>query len=453
MDDGYWPLSILILVGFILIDAVLYGFGSAIQNLNVNSLEKEAEEGNERAGKLLRLINKPGEFINTVQVMTNIIGIVAGAYVMRQLGQLFQMLVKHSEDGHEMLVYSASVAAAGVIVLAVLISFGIVIPKKCGARKPEKWGYGVFSIVQVFVILLRPFTFLISALSALVLKPMGIDLNSDDDNVTQEDIMLMVNEGHEQGVAEAGEAEMITNIFELNDKEAGDIMTHRTNITALDASMSLDEAVTYILTEANNSRFPVFEKDIDDIIGILHMRDALGFAEKEENRRKNLKELDGLLRDAHFIPETRHVDTLFKEMQSQKIHMEIVVDEYGQTAGIVTMEDILEEIVGNILDEYDEDEEYISRRDDGSFIFDGLAPLDEVGEALDVEFDEEDYENYDTLNGFLISKLDRIPKEGEQLEVEYKNYLFKVLSVENKMIHAVTAVPVLEKKDEAEVKN
>ena len=216
MDDGYWPLSILILVGFILIDAVLYGFGSAIQNLNVNSLEKEAEEGNERAGKLLRLINKPGEFINTVQVMTNIIGIVAGAYVMRQLGQLFQMLVKHSEDGHEMLVYSASVAAAGVIVLAVLISFGIVIPKKCGARKPEKWGYGAFSIVQVFVILLRPFTFLISALSALVLKPMGIDLNSDDDNVTQEDSMLMVNEGHEQGVLEAGEAERITNIFEYN---------------------------------------------------------------------------------------------------------------------------------------------------------------------------------------------------------------------------------------------
>ena len=284
------------------------------------------------------------------------------------------------------------------------------------------------------------------------LRRFGIKLHGYED-VTEEDIMTMVNEGHEQGVLEAGEAEMITNIFELNDKEAGDIMTHRTNITALDASMSLDEAVTYILTEANNSRFPVFEKDIDDIIGILHMRDALGFAEKEENRRKNLKELDGLLRDAHFIPETRHVDTLFKEMQSQKIHMEIVVDEYGQTAGIVTMEDILEEIVGNILDEYDEDEEYISRRDDGSFIFDGLAPLDEVGEALDVEFDEEDYENYDTLNGFLISKLDRIPKEGEQLEVEYKNYLFKVLSVENKMIHAVTAVPVLEKKDEAEVKN
>lgn len=448
MEDGYWPLSILILVGFILIDAVLYGFGSAIQNMNVNSLEKEAEEGNERAGKLLRLINKPGEFINTVQVMTNIIGILAGAYVMRQLGQLLQVLVRHSEDGHEMLIYSVCVTAAGILVLAVLISFGIVIPKKCGVRKPEAWGYGVYPVVQIIVVLLRPFTFLVSSLSFIVLKPMGIDLNSDDDNVTQEDIMLMVNEGHEQGVLEAGEAEMITNIFELNDKEAGDIMTHRTNITALDASMSLDEAVTYILTEANNSRFPVFEKDIDDIIGILHMRDALGYAEKEENRKQALKDLDGLLRDAHFIPETRHVDTLFKEMQSQKIHMEIVVDEYGQTAGIVTMEDILEEIVGNILDEYDEDEEYISKRDDGSFIFDGLAPLDEVGEALDIEFGEEDYENYDTLNGFLISKLDRIPKEGEQPQLEYGNYLFKVLSVENKMIHAVTAVPLAEEKKE-----
>lgn len=253
--------------------------------------------------------------------------------------------------------------------------------------------------------------------------------------------MLMVNEGHEQGVLEAGEAEMITNIFELNDKAAGDIMTHRTNVAAIDASITLDEAVTYILTEAINSRYPVYEKDIDDIIGILHMRDALVYAEKEEFRRKTLKEIEGLLREPHFIPETRHIDTLFKEMQSQKIHMEIVVDEYGQTAGVVTMEDILEEIVGNILDEYDEDEEYIFKRDDGSFIFDGMTPLEDVREALEIEFEEEDSNNYDTLNGFLISRLDRIPAEGEQPEVIFSGYLFKVLSVENKTIHAVTASP------------
>ena len=164
--------------------------------------------------------------------------------------------------------------------------------------------------------------------------------------------------------------------------------------------------------------FRSYEKDIDDIVGILHMRDALNWAEQDENRERHLSELDGLLREAHFIPETRHIDTLFKEMQSQKIHMEIVVDEYGQTAGIVTMEDILEEIVGNILDEYDEDEDFISLREDGTVLFDGMTPLEDVSEALGIEFEEEDLENYDTLNGFLISRLDRIPKEGEQPELE-----------------------------------
>ena len=468
MDDGYSPVSILVLIGFILLEAVFYGFGSAIQNVNEGKLEEEARQGNRKAARLLEIVNRPGRFVHTIQITTHLIGMITGAVI---LPVLVNGLMRHVHIFKPMAGWYAGtsggpwyldsmwweqilfMAAVTIALLLIIISFGIIIPKRLAAKEPEKWGYHMLPVVLFAAGVFLPLTKLITLVSALVLRLFGVDLADDDDNVTEEDIMSMVNEGHEQGVLEAGEAEMITNIFELNDKEAGDIMTHRTNITALDASMSLDEAVTYILTEANNSRFPVFEKDIDDIIGILHMRDALGFAEKEENRRKNLKELDGLLRDAHFIPETRHVDTLFKEMQSQKIHMEIVVDEYGQTAGIVTMEDILEEIVGNILDEYDEDEEYISRRDDGSFIFDGLAPLDEVGEALDVEFDDEDYENYDTLNGFLISKLDRIPKEGEQLEVEYKNYLFKVLSVENKMIHAVTAVPVLEKKDETEAKN
>ena len=441
MDDGYWPLSIILLAGFILIDAIIYGFGAAIQNMNMNNLEKAADEGDERAKKLIAFIDKPAEFIGTVQVATNLIGVVSGAYVLGQLGFVLRLLVKQSENGRDLAVYSISVILAGIIVLAVLISFGIVVPKKCAARKPEKWGYGAIRFVCLFVTVLKPFTVLVSLLSYLVLKPMGIDPNSEEDNVTEEDIMLMVNEGHEQGVLEAGEAEMITNIFELNDKVAEDIMTHRTNITALDASQTLDEAVTYILTEANNSRFPVYEKDVDDIVGILHMRDALVFAEQKENREKALKDIEGLLREPHFIPETRHVDTLFKEMQSQKIHMEIVVDEYGQTAGIVTMEDILEEIVGNILDEYDEDEDFISKHDDGSFIFDGMAPLEDVAEALGIEFGEEDYDNYDTLNGFLISRLDRIPKEGEKPEVKYNGYLFKVLSVENKMIHAVRVVP------------
>ena len=171
-------------------------------------------------------------------------------------------------------------------------------------------------------------------------------IRSRQENVTEEDIKDMVNEGHEQGVLESSEAEMITNIFEFNDKEAGDIMTHRKNIVALDGSMSLREAAHFVLK---------------DIIGTVHMRDVLFHAENLQESRMEIANVPGVLRPAHFIPETRNINSLFKEMQSQKIHMEIVIDEYGQTAGIVTMEDILEEIVGNILDEYDVDEQWRGR--------------------------------------------------------------------------------------------
>ena len=208
-------------------------------------------------------------------------------------------------------------------------------------------------------------------------------------------------------------------------------------MVSLDGEITLKEAVDFILKEGYNSRYPVYKKDADDIIGILHMKDALIAVENERNAERRLMEIDGLLREAQFIPETRNINALFKEMQSRKIHMVIVVDEYGQTAGIVTMEDILEEIVGNILDEYDVDEEYIVSLEDGSWQMKGLTPLDEVEKALDIEFDEEDYDSYDTINGLLISRLDRIPQEGERTEVIILGYSFKILQVKNKIIQSV----------------
>lgn len=259
------------------------------------------------------------------------------------------------------------------------------------------------------------------------------------ENVTEEDIKTMVNEGHEQGVLETSEAEMISNIFEFDEKEAGDIMTHRKNITALDGTMLLKDAAQFVLREGNNSRFPVFGGDLDDIIGTVHMRDVLVHAENPREADQELAHVPGLLREAHFIPETRKISSLFKEMQSQKNHMEIVIDEYGQTAGLVTMEDILEEIVGNILDEYDVDEQFIEEAGDG-FLMNGMTPLSEAQKALGVEFPQEDLENYDTVNGLLISRLDRIPADGEQPQVHYQGYLFAVLKVENKMIRRVRVI-------------
>lgn len=269
------------------------------------------------------------------------------------------------------------------------------------------------------------------------LRRFGIKWHGCED-VTEEDIMTMVNEGHEQGVLEADETEMISNIFQLGDTTAEDIMTHRTGITALDGSMKLKDALDFMLDEGINTRYPVYGEDMDDIIGILHLRDAAMLARRAEFKEQEINRVPGLLREAAFIPETKKIDSLFKEMQSEKIHMEIVVDEYGQTVGLVTMEDILEEIVGNIMDEYDKEDHCMTEREDGSWIISGLAPFDEVSETLKLNLGE-DGEEYDTLNGFLTSRLDRILAEGEKPCIDEAGWHFQVLKTGHKKIESVLA--------------
>ena len=190
--------------------------------------------------------------------------------------------------------------------------------------------------------------------------------SSHEDDVTEEEIISMVNEGHEQGVLRASEAEMIHNIFEFGDKEAKDIMTHRKNLIAIDGELSYNDAVPFII-ENNKSRYPVYLEDIDNIIGVLHIKDAFAFAQKNEVFRTSIKDIKGLIREVDFVPETLNIHTLFQKMQAKKSHLVIVVDEYGQTSGAVAMEDILEEIVGNIEDEHDEEEELIRQNSDGSY--------------------------------------------------------------------------------------
>lgn len=437
MDDGNPLLRVIIFIAFIVLDAIFYGFGAAIQNVNSSELEHQMENGSEKARKLLHIVNRPTRFVNTIQITTNLIGMVTGAFVLEELGANLEKILigNHAFPGRWISLLSLFVVAVVLIVL--LISFGIIIPKRCAAKNPEKWGFNLLPVVSLLMIPVRPLAWLANLVVFFVLKLLGIGMATDNENVTEEDIMSMVNEGHEQGVLEAREAEMITNIFGLNDKEAGDIMTHRKSLVALDGDMPLREAVDFILKEGLNSRYPIYRKDVDDIIGILHMKNALIAVEHKKNANRKLWEIEGLLREPVFIPETRNINELFKEMQSEKIHMVIVVDEYGQTAGIVTMEDILEEIVGNILDEYDVDEEFIVPSEDGSFIMKGMTLLEDVEKALDIKFEEEDFDSYDTINGLLISKLDRIPQEGEQTEVSVLGYRFKILQVKNKIIQSI----------------
>ncbi|MDD6334431.1 MAG: hemolysin family protein [Clostridia bacterium] len=251
-----------------------------------------------------------------------------------------------------------------------------------------------------------------------------------EEDVTEE-IMDMVNESHEQGVLEENEAEMIGNIFEFGEKQVSDVMTHRNSIVALDDGITVREAFDRVMEE-NYSRYPVYNGDIDNITGVLHIRDLLKAYVEESNQNRTLGEVGkDILFKPYCIPETRNISPLFRQMQSDKIHMAIVVDEYGQTAGIVTMEDILEEIVGNILDEYDEEEEQIVTDADGSYIIEGQADLEDVEAKLGITFEAEDI---DTLSGFMIYMFGRIPDDGESFDVEYKGFIFRTLEVRNRII-------------------
>jgi len=454
MDDGNSWIGILLLFAAVVVFYAIYGFGAAVQALNTSALEDERDEGNKKAERLLHIQENPYQFIRTNQVITCFVGLALGSFSISAV------------SGYCRRVFSGAFAVPSAVntVLSYLIAFltvvffmvclGIIIPKRLAAKSPIRFCYRLLPLVDGMMKVMRPFTWLIETVSYVVLKAMGIDIHVLDDKVTEEDIMYIVNEGHDQGVLEASEAEMITNIFEFDDKEAADIMTHRKNVVALSKDMTLKETVDFIVKESINSRFPVYEEDIDNIIGVLHMRDVLSFAEVLEFLDMPIGKIDGLLREARFIPETKNISALFKEMQSEKIHMEIIIDEYGQTAGIVTMEDILEEIVGNIMDEYDDEEPDIVSKGNDTYELSGMATLDDVEDALFMKFDEDDKDNFDTLNGFLISRLGHLPEEDEKARVLFRDYQFDIEKVENKTIQTVVAkkVPEEEQKEDGKEK-
>lgn len=455
MDDDSGPTaSIIFFIVLVLIDMFFYGFSSAITSLNEKEIERKAEEEKDRKSqKLVKIIGNPARYVNTLQVVISLIHIIVGAFYVgiwsKSIDDSLNLLVANNLKNlniHGEVISGVAMVITVVIILYILLTFGVLLSKKIAARFPEKWAYSCVNQVYFIITALSPLTGLISATVNLVIRLFGAHGGDDENDVTEEEIISMVNEGHEQGVIQASEARMINNIFEYGDKEAQDIMTHRNSIIGVDGNMLLKDVIPFILSE-NNSRYPVYEENIDHIIGILHLKDAMRFHRKEGNMELPIKDITGLLREPQFVPQTKNIDELFKEMQSNKLQMVIVIDEYGQTDGLVAMEDILEEIVGNIMDEYDEDTEYIEEKSENEFIIEGKMPLEELEEKFDISFAEEEFE---TLNGFLISKLDRIPEEDEQFDVDVQGYNFKILKVENKMIASVLVTKLPEElKEEA----
>lgn len=441
MDDGGPTASIICFAVLLLIDMFFYGFRAAIAALNEKEIERRAgEEKDRKSVRLKKIISDPAEYEDTMQLITILINIVIGAVhlglLLRNLSGGLEFVAKHQLKLDKVPAEAVAVLAAilsALLLLYITLTLGVLLPKTIAARAPEKWAYLCITPVYFLMKVLMPFTGLVRITTRGILRIFGIHGDAGEADVTEEEIINMVNEGHELGVIQASEAQMISNIFEFGDKEAQDIMTNRKSIMAIDADMTLQDAITFMM-EGNNSRYPVYEENIDHIIGILHLKDALRYHADAGNFNTPLKNLEGLMREPVFIPRTRHIDELFREMQAGKQQMVVVVDEYGQTDGLVAMEDILEEIVGNILDEYDEVSEYIEEKGKDEYVMEGMTPLEELEERFGISFENEEFE---TLNGFLISRLDRIPEPDEQFDVDYCGYNFKILSVENKMIQRV----------------
>jgi putative hemolysin len=275
---------------------------------------------------------------------------------------------------------------------------------------------------------------IIFLLAVIVIEAIGLIIlyrRSKQENITEEDVISLVNEGHEDGNILASEAAMIQNIFEFSDTDAKDIMTHRKSIVAVNGDSTLREAINFI-NENNMSRYPVYIEDLDNIIGILHIKDLLTYYDKDIDNVK-VKDLHELMSVAEFVPETHGINTLFAKMQSKKRHMVIVVDEYGQVSGLLSMEDILEEIVGNIEDEHDEEENSIEVKTEDSFVMDGGTSLEEVEEILGTKLSDD----YETLNGYLISLNGKIPEDGSSFTLEDENYVFYIKNVSDKVIDSV----------------
>lgn len=448
---------ILLFVCLLLMDAMFCGFIAMVHSISGADIEKNEEAlGKKLTNKLRHIDDNEIAYENraliAVIVTTAILGSVGIPKILEWccgfILSKYSILPEFLQTLPEALVSGVCFVAVIFICFVLMLTFVVLIPKRLVRHMSIVRRAKFATAVMTVSVVLKPLTDLTNLLAKGILRLFGVKKPAQKADVTEEEIISMVNEGQELGVLEAEEAEMITNIFEYGDKEAKDIMTNRTNITAIDAEMSLPDAIDFMLAE-KNSRYPVYEENLDHIVGILHFKDAIRFHNENKRAKAKLSFYPELLREAVFVPETKNIDDLFREMQSGKLQMVIVSDEYGQTSGLIAMEDILEEIVGNILDEYDVEEDYIEETGENTYEIDGLTPLKELEEELGIAFDDE---NFETLNGFMISKLEHIPEENELFEMDYGGYHFKALEIENRIFKTVSVIRNPEKMEESDEK-
>lgn len=407
----------------------------AIISLNDAKLHHDAENGDKKAKTLCRLVGEPNNFLATIQVAITLAGLLSSAFAADKYASFFTSLIVNSINGaiSEGAVHTVVLVILTVVLSYITLVFGELVPKRVAMYYPDRIAYSVSGILSFCYRIFRPFVALLGVSTNGILRLFGINPKEEPESATEENIRMMLDAGNEKGTIEESEKEMINNIFELDDRTVGEVMTHRTDITAVELSVPISEAVDLAISDGY-SRMPVYEENIDNIKGIIYAKDLLALiGEKDFSQRR----VSDFLRPVSFIPESNSCREAFFEFQQKKIQIAVVVDEYGGTAGIVSMEDLIESVMGNIQDEYDDEEVEYSRIDEDNFDLEGTMLLDDVAEIFNIEFPEE--LDYDTLGGFITDMLGRIPEENEHPVVIYKNVEFTVVKTEEHHIEKVHA--------------
>jgi putative hemolysin len=398
----------------ILVLTILEGFfvsaEIAIISIRRSRLDQLSEDGNRQARRVRRLKDDPGRFLAVVQLGLTVLGFFASAYAAVTLsGELATSMRPVLHDGAD------GIALLIVTVLLALftIVFGELVPKSIGLAYAERLSMLVAGPVEWIARVLGPIVWFLTRVTSAITRILGVSMSSDA-QMTAEELKLIVERGGEQGILEAEEEQMINAVIELGDRRLHEVMVPRIAIVALPVSATLDEAIDLIVQEGH-SRVPVYEDSIDGVIGIVYAKDLLPVLKVEADARPTVR---SLLRTPLFVPESMSIDDLLHEFQRRKVHIAIVLDEYGGTAGLLTIEDLLEEIVGEIQDEYDVEEPMIVRLSADEARIDGRVDVDELGETFDMTIPLEDEDEYDTVGGLIFHRLGHVPRPGDEIRLD-----------------------------------
>lgn len=410
-----------------LINAFFASAEMAIVSVNKHKLKLLANDGNKKAQLLLNFTEDPSKLLATIQVGITLAGFFSSASAATGISTHLSKILKSIN-----IPYSDQISLIGITIILSYITlvFGELYPKRIALRNAES--LAMFSVKPIMIVstIASPFVKFLSLSTNFLVKITGIEKNAVEDSVSREELRSFVEVGQEQGVINETEMDMINSIIEFDDKMAKEIMTPSTETFSIDINIPIKEFIDKLLEE-QYSRIPVYSKEIDNIIGIVYLKDIFEAAYHYGFDKIDLRKI---MRKPYFVPETKNIDVLFKELQDSKQHMSILVDEYGGFSGIVTIEDIIEEVMGNIDDEFDIENHYFSKIDNNTFIVDGLLSLVDLNNYLDINIKSD---ISDTVGGFLINEIGEIPKPNEDITIEYNNVIFKVEEVDEKRIKKI----------------